>query len=369
MVDPAGSIDLNDIDAINEFDSGGMVEALTGLPEQMIKARQLALEVELPEDFLSKAGNIRNIVVAGMGGSAIGGDLLRVYCLQKLGVAVSVIRDYKAPCFVDKHSMVFATSYSGNTEETLSFYEEAKERGAAIVNITSGGKLEEMAVRDGLPVISIPAGLAPRAATGYLFLPTVLILEQMGLLQEIHHEVDELVDCLKEMRSKLKPDSPVEKNPAKKLALSFKNHIPLVWGASSTTEVVAQRWKGQINENAKAPAFWNVFPELNHNEIVGFEVPEKALSRLWIVFLQDKYDHPRVKKRMDITRAVVEKSVGGVSDVHSVGEGLLARMYSLIYTGDFASVYLAMLYGINPGPVKAIDYLKKELAKQKKPPQ
>jgi len=336
-----------------------------GLPEQFEEAQQLAREMELPAYVLSKAANFRHVVVAGMGGSAIGGDLLRVYCAQKLDVPVYVVRDYIPPRFVGEHTLVFAVSYSGNTEETLSFYREAKERGAAVIAVTTGGKLGGMAERDGFPVVVIPEGIAPRAATGYLFLPMLVILERLGLFsseEKVSSEINELASCLREMRERLGPAVPVEQNPAKKLAVSFKGHIPLIWGAAGTTGVVAQRWKGQINENAKAPAYWNEFPELNHNEIVGFEVPE-AITSLWVVFLRDKCDHPQVKKRINITRGIIEKAVGGISEVHSLGEGLLARMYSLIYTGDFASVYLAVLYGVNPGPVKVIDYLKAELAK------
>ncbi|MGB9804561.1 SIS domain-containing protein, partial [Desulfofundulus sp.] len=153
-------------------------------------------------------------------------------------------------------------------------------------------------------------------------------------------------------------------NRAKTLAESFYNRIPVIWGASGTTEVVAQRWKGQINENAKAPAYWNVFPELNHNELVGFEFPGELLHRLYVVILRDPQDHPRVQKRYAITREIMGGAVAGVVEIMARGDGALARMYSLIYLGDYASVYLAMLYGVDPGPVRVIDTLKARLAQE-----
>jgi len=153
-------------------------------------------------------------------------------------------------------------------------------------------------------------------------------------------------------------------NPAKQMALKLYNRIPVIWGSSGTTEVVAQRWKGQINENAKAPAYWNAFPELNHNELVGFKCPESLLKQVHVVMLRDDRDHPRVQKRMEITKNVISAAVAGITDVRASGGGLLARTYSLIYSGDYSSLYLAILYGIDPGPVEVIDYLKKQLAKE-----
>jgi len=340
-----------------KVDSMDMFKALWGLPEQCQDAWRLGMESPLPQ-----AAAVSNVLVTGLGGSAIGGDLLRVYSSGKMSVPVAVNRDYLLPEYVDESTLIFAISYSGNTEETLSAYEEARRRGASIMALTTGGKLKQMAERDGVPVLEIPGGLAPRAATGYLFLPMLAVLQRMGLLQGVEGEIDELVRCLQEIRESLKPESPLESNLAKQLARNLHNRIPVIWGASGTTEVVAQRFKGQINENTKAPAYWNVFPELNHNELVGFEVPKELLEKLHVVILKDAEDHPRVKIRMDITKGIVAKVVSGVNEIKSSGEGMLARIYSLIYTGDYTSVYLATMYGVDPGPVKIIDYLKTELA-------
>lgn len=348
---------LNDPQAMYKVDSMDMFGALWRLPEQCSDAWRLGMEGPLPA-----AEAVSNVVVTGLGGSAIGGDLLRVYAAGKMAVPVAVNRDYRLPAYADKSSLVIVVSYSGNTEETLSAYEDARNRGCPVLALTTGGKLKELAERDGVPVITIPGGLAPRAATGYLFIPTLAVLQRMGLLPDLLGEVGELVKHLEEIRENLKPETPLEGNPAKQLARNLHNRIPVIWGSSGTTGVVAQRFKGQINENAKAPAYWNVFPELNHNELVGFEVPRELLEKLHLVVLKDEGDHPRVKTRMEITRGIVAKVVSGVDEIKSSGEGMLARMYSLVYTGDYASMYLAALYGIDPGPVKIIDYLKSELA-------
>jgi len=350
---------LNDAEYMYQADTKEMFQSLATLAGQCNTACwDLPGNIDLPA-----VEAISNVVVTGLGGSAIGGDLLRIYCLDKCLVPVVVNRNYVMPEFVGEDTLVFAVSYSGNTEETISAYLDAKKRGATIIAVTTGGKLKEMACRDGVTVIPVPGGISPRSASGFLFIPTLRIMERLGFLSGIAEEVEKLVDHLKKLHENLKPEIPVEKNSAKQMALKLYNRIPIIWGSSGTTEVVAQRWKGQINENAKTPAYWNVFPELNHNELVGFKFPESLLKQLHIVILRDDQDHPRVQKRIEISKNVISKSVAGITDVRASGGGLLARTYSLIYSGDYTSVYLAFLYGIDPGPVEAIDHLKNELAK------
>lgn len=351
-------VDLNQEAMIVENDPGGMLKALWELPEQCLEAQQIANQVQINLD----GGKLSNVVVTGLGGSAIGGDLLRVYVGDKSKIPVAVNRDYTLPNFIGPKTLIFAVSYSGNTEETLSAYEQAKKQGAQIVALTTGGKLGELAEKDGYPVVKVPGGISPRAATGYLLLPTIIILSKIGLIPDVSEEIGDMVGNLRTLREKMAPAIPVEQNLAKQLALRFENRLPVIWGASGTTEVIAQRWKGQINENAKAPAYWNIFPELNHNEIVGFEKPEDILQKLEIVILRDKEDHPRVQKRMEISKTIIKDIVSGISEIHSTGNSTLSRVFSLTYTGDYVSVYLAALYGVDPTPVKMIDFLKKKLA-------
>ncbi len=340
------------------IDSQNMLGAVAGLPEQIEKAYQLGMGADLPGKK-----EIKNVVVAGLGGSAIGGDLLRVYAEDRLDIPVKVVRDYTLPAYVNEGSLVIATSYSGNTEETLDAFEEAKRRAATIVVISSGGRLAKAAEQAGMPVIIIPGGISPRAATGFLFIPAVVLLNRLGLASGVEEDVEETVGILKILRDELSDHVPAERNQAKQIASFFKGGIPVIWGASGTSEVAAQRWKGQINENAKSPAYWNVFPELNHNEIVGFEAPREILPKLRVVMLRDENDHPQVKKRMDITKRIIKKAGVGVQEVFARGKSYMAGVYSLIYPGDFASIYLACFYDIDPGPVRMIDHLKQELAK------
>ena len=352
---------LNDFEQMYRNDSKGMLQSVATLGKQCTTACwDLSKGIELPT-----VEAISNVVVTGLGGSAIGGDLLRVFSTGRCSVPVMVNRNYTMPEFVGSDTVVFAVSYSGNTEETLSAYEDSMKRGATVIVITTGGKLKEMADRDGVTVIPVPGGIAPRSASGFLFIPTLRMMERLGLLSGVEEEVEGLVNNLKALHERLRPEIPVEENPAKQMALKLYNRIPVIWGSSGTTEVVAQRWKGQINENAKAPAYWNVFPELNHNELVGFKFPESLLKQLHVVILRDDRDHPKVQQRIEITKNIISKVVAGVTDVRSSGGGPLSRTYSLIYSGDYTSLYLAYLYGIDPGPVEVIDFLKNELSKDR----
>ncbi len=353
----SNAVDLNKEEVILANDPGGMLKALWNLPEQCIEAENLAKQVAVNYD----GSQIANIMVTGLGGSAIGGDLLRVYVGDKAGVPVIVNRDYTLPAFVSDKTLLFAVSYSGNTEETLSAYAQAKEKGAKIIALTTGGKLGEMAAADGFPVVKVPGGISPRAATGYLLLPTIIVLGKIGLIPDAAAEIADMVSNLKSLRETLAPKVPVGDNLAKQLAQKLYNKLPVIWGASGTTEVVSQRWKGQINENGKAPAYWAVLPELNHNEIVGFEKPDQILKQLEVIILRDEADHPRVQKRMEISKTIIKDVVSGITEVRSSGNTYLSRIFSLTYTGDFTSVYLATLYGVDPTPVKMIDFLKKKL--------
>lgn len=341
-----------------ELTAEKMMGFLYELPDQFKESLQMKF------DFA--AGYKRtyhNILVTGLGGSAIGGDVLRCYAQDKAGLPVVVNRDYDIPAFVDQNTLVFAISYSGNTEETLSAYHQARGKGASIICVTSGGKLAKLAEEDGYGIIKVPGELVPRAATGYLFAPVALLLEEIGIFNGVKDEIKETIQVLQELRESIGPNVMIPQNQAKIIAEEMRDCIPVVWGAAGLSEVAALRWKAQINENAKSPAYYNVFPELNHNEIVGFELPQELLSRMVVIVLKDKYDNERIKKRMEISMNIIKDHVKNVIEVNSLGESSLARFYSLTYTGDYASVYLALEYGINPTPVKIIDYLKAELAK------
>lgn len=342
----------------SELTAEKMMEYLYQLPAQF----QAGLKMDL--DFAKQyKKNYENIVVSGLGGSAIGGDILRTYALQKASVPVLVNRDYDCPGFVNDKTLFLAVSYSGNTEETLSSFAGARQKGATIICITGGGKLEALAQEYNYPVVKVPGGLVPRAATGYLFAPLALLLESLGFLTGVTEDIEETITVLEELRKKLNPEAETTENQAWQTAQRLKESIPVIWGTTGISEVAALRWKAQINENAKSPAYYSVFPELNHNEIVGFEVPASLLSSLSIILLRDRFDNDRVKKRIEISRDIIRDRVKNIIEVNSQGKSWLARFYSLVYVGDYASVYLALEYGLNPTPVEVIDYLKAELAK------
>ena len=319
------------------IDNSNMLKVIEDFPLQCKTA------LELPKG-MSVSGKVEKIVVCGMGGSAVGGDLLRLY-LQDSKIPVFVFRDYKVPSFVDENSLVFAVSYSGNTEETISAYEDALKKKAKIVSITSGGTLAKLAKK----VIKIPSGLQPRAALGYLFFPMLGVLVNSNIIDVKNSEITEMLDIL----SKANEFKLVGERIAKKIG----QKTPIVY-ASELFGTVAYRWKTQFNENSKIAAFYHTFSEMNHNEIAGYQNMKK--ENFIAVFIRDEKDNERIKKRMNITKEIISTRID-VEEVFTKGEGLLARLFSGIYYGDFVSYYLAIANKIDPTPVSVIENLKKRL--------
>ena len=348
---------LNDREAMAKIDPAGMTRLIEELPRQWREAEAIARQAPL-----QGIGEPRNVVVLGMGGSAIGGDLVKTLLEPTAPVPIAVNRDYSLPAYVGKGTLVVASSYSGNTEETLVSAAEAHRRGATVVAITTGGRLAEDATANGWPLIRIPSGLSPRAAIGYSFVPLYVLMERIGLAPSVAAELAETAELLEQLKARYGADVPVAENPAKQLALSLKGKLPLIYGSYGWTGMAAYRWKTQINENSKAPAIYNAFPELNHNETVGWEVPEEVTRMIELVILRDRHDNKRTQARIDITREIVEERVSGITELWSEGESPVARLFSLIYPGDFVSLYLAMVYKVDPTPVRMIDLLKSRLA-------
>jgi glucose/mannose-6-phosphate isomerase len=369
---------INGIDILNgdfsELDKANMIELLEEFPQKMRDALRLGEEFTIPTNFSpasvsssvpapGSAQNFKNIVVLGMGGSAIGGDLLSDYLADELSIPIVVIRGYDIPRFVDENSLVFTVSYSGNTEETLSALKRCLEAKARVIALTSGGKLAVLTRENNFPVIKVPAGIQPRAAISYLFFPILKALERLSLIKEKGSEIEETFNILKELSKEYGAKSPIKNNLAKKVALSLYQHLPLIYGSEGLLKAVAMRWKTQINENSKWPCFWNVFSELDHNEIVGYEIENSINRQIKIVYLQDKEGSLRVEQRRGITRKIIEDKVAEFIICPTKGKGKLARVFSLIYLGDLVSYYLAILNQVDPSPVACIEDLKKELAK------
>ena len=352
-------INLDDQKLYAKTDPQGTLGRIKELPMQFEQAWQQIKSFNLPASYRS----VNKIVVLGMGGSAIGGDLARTLIQDECKIPFIVYRDYGLPAFVDNNSLVIASSYSGNTEETLSGLELALKAGAKVVAVTTGGKVWDLAAKNNLPAFKITYQAQPRAALGFSFIPTLGIIQNLGLLKDKSADVAEAVSMLKHMGAALDEKIPEKSNPAKQMARWLYGNLPVVYGAGIASEV-ARRWKGQINENAKAWAFFEIFPELNHNATVGFPLPKEIVSKIRVIMLRSASYNNRVKLRYEVTSGLLQQAGVDYKYVDSQGSSLLAQMAGLITMGDFVSYYLAMLYQVDPTPVQVINYLKEQLAKR-----
>jgi glucose/mannose-6-phosphate isomerase len=305
---------------------------------------------------------VGSIVLTGMGGSAIAGDLLRSYLAEELRIPFLVNRSYTLPGLVDRNSLVIVSSYSGNTEETMAAYRDAIRRKASVLCITTGGEAERLARKHGHSCIIVPSGLQPRAALGYSFFPLLVAFSRMGYIKPRPADIRETVAALKK-KSRIYADLKSTENSALHLATRLQGKLPVIYSASDRLDAVNVRWRGQICENSKQLAFGHLLPEMNHNEIVGWKVDRELMKKIAVVFLRDVDTHPRVRVREELTKGILRKKASTVLEVWSEGASLLARIFSLVYAGDWVSYYLAILNNENPTPVRVIDYLKGELAK------
>jgi glucose/mannose-6-phosphate isomerase len=345
---------------VTGVDTLGFAGAVVTLPDQFTQALAAASTVDL--GTVSGAA-IANIAVCGMGGSGISGDVLAAACSHDLAVPVTVLKQYRVPRFVGPGTLFFAMSYSGGTEETLEATAAALEAGAQVVAVTSGGEMARLAAKAGAPVIGCPPGFMPRAALGHLATPLFVVCQRVGLLPGGVAAVEAAAAQAARRREACRPEVQGPTNPARELARRIGRTFPLVWGTGALGAVAAYRWKADVNENAKAPAFWNAFPELDHNEICAFgqhgDVTRQVVT---LVELRHDHEHPQLGRRVAATRAIVEETVASVLEVRAEGEGRLAQLVDLMYLGDWVSVYLALDAGVDPGPIDAIARLKDELA-------
>lgn len=352
---------LDDLEVIERYDKSKMLELIESFPEQCSRAKKVGLAFEIPAHLKTQ---YKNIIFTGVGGSAIGADLVRTYAADEARVAIYVNRNYTLPNFVAGDSLVIASSYSGNTEETLSAYNDAKSKSAVLFAITSGGELARRAKEDKVSHMIIPRGLPPRCALGYSFFPSLILLSKLGLIEDNAKKIDIMVGLLKDLRdTRIGQDVPEKKNLAKSIARAIRLKIPIIYGGQDHVDSVVTRWRGQLAENSKTVSSSHLFPEMNHNEIVGWENPKKLLKHLIVIMLRDSGDHERTSKRMDITKTIIQKEKVEVIEVSSIGKDLLSRIFSLVYIGDFVSFYLAILNRTDPTPVESVTYLKSELAK------
>jgi len=301
------------------------------------------------------------IIVVGMGGSAIGSEMLRSWLLDRCPIPVEICRDYHLPKYAGLRTLVVAVSYSGNTEETLNAFVEAVERGCMTISMSSGGFLEEFSHRLGLPHLQIPSGYPPRSAIPYLFFPLTSVLRKFNVTSSFDAEANEAISILKTLRAEIGLDSPTDMNPSKRVAVALEGLVPMICGYGQYA-AVASRMKSQFNENSKTPAKFECFPELNHNETLGWTGLKNLTRVCGVVIIRSDDEPPEMTARIEVTKELVfNQGAGTMTEVWSRGSGQLARMLSVMYIGDFASIYLGILYGIDPTSMSVIEELKKRL--------
>jgi glucose/mannose-6-phosphate isomerase len=342
--------------AIAQIDTTDQLGDVLALPEHLRDALW-RVESAIMQDWDTSAG----LVVAGMGGSAIGGALARAALGDHASRPIFVTRAYGLPTWTTPETMVLCASYSGDTEETLACYESAGALGAKRTVVTTGGRLAEMARADSVPVIPLPGGFQPRAAVAYMTVAALEVAALCGAGPRLTSEIDVAASHTEQLVAEWGPDAP-EDSLAKRIARGLHGTTPVIAGAGLTTPI-AYRWKTQINENAKQPAFWGELPELDHNEIVGWE-GARDVGRFAAVFLDDSDAHPRVKRRVELTEQLIADSAAASFRLETRGQNSVERVMSLVLLGDLVSIYLAALRGVDPARVQVLDELKSALSAQ-----
>jgi glucose/mannose-6-phosphate isomerase len=349
-------IDLDDAEAIRAADPSAMLDAIAGLPEQI----RLGYSAGRSTADLPHVDDVSAVVFCGMGGSGFAGEIVRAVFRDRLGVPFEVIRGPELPAYVGRGTLVMCCSYSGNTAETIACFEEALARGSRMVAVASGGELASRAARNRVALVPAPPGLMPRAAVGHLAFGVLGVLEAagLGLVPSLDGDVREVISVLEGLARRLGPEAPLDENLAKLVATRMRGRLPVIWGAEGIGAAAAARWKTQLNENAKTPAFWATLPELDHNEVVGWS--EGAGEAAFLVALRTS-EQREVAERFPPSIDIARSSGAEVQQVEAAGRTPLAQLFSLIMTGDFVSCYLALLRGFDPTPVEAIDSLKRAL--------
>jgi glucose/mannose-6-phosphate isomerase len=350
-------MDLDDAAAIRAADPGGMLDAVLAAPDQSRRGYELGRATA----GLPSADGATSIAFCGMGGSAIAGDVIRALVDDRLRLPLSVVRTLELPAHCDPDTIVLASSYSGETAETLGLFEEAVRRGCRVVTLTSGGALAARAEELGVASIGLPAGFPmPRAAFGYLVLAPLGALEAIGLVPSLDADVAEAAAEMDRVMRACGPGVAAAGNAAKTLATSIGDRVPVVWGAEGIGSVAATRWRTQFNENAKVPAFSAALPELDHNEVVGW-APNRG-DGFVVVALRHDAEHPDVAARFPLSIEIARASGASVQEVWASGRSALARLMTLCALGDLSSTYLAIVRGVDPTPIEAIARLKRALA-------
>ena len=349
-------MDLDDSRVIHQFDTDNMLVEIEDLPNQLKSAWDLGLSSPLPG-----WQGIQRVIIAGMGGSAIGADLLTGYLAPICPIPVFVHRDYDLPAWaVGQETLLIASSHSGNTEETLSAFEKGIQNGCRILVVTTGGKLAELAAQKDVLCWTFVHKGQPRAAVGFSFGLLLAVFTRLGLIPDQSQELSEAVKAMREQMAELNPEVSASLNPAKRLAGQLVGRWVNVIG-SGMLAPVARRWKGQINELAKSGAGFDTLPEADHNSLAALVNPLDTLYRVATVFIRSKGDHPRNKLRSRLTQKIYMLEGMNTNDYASPARTPLAQLWTTLHFGDYLAFYLAMAYQVDPTPVKAIEDLKTQL--------
>lgn len=350
---------LDDPRIYKKLDPSGLSQRIASLGQQCEEAWEDAAVWDIPASY----ANVDRVVIQGMGGSAIAGDLLSDLASLEKSPQISVWRDYGIPPYVNNKTLFIASSYSGDTEETLDGLNRALAVNAKVVAITSGGKLLRISKSKRLPVFQVKYKGEPRTSLGYSFIPLISAACKLGLIKDKTRDVSEAISLLQKGNKELSPRIPTSKNSAKKVAVELHGKIVAVYGSGFLSNS-ARRFKGQINENSKGWAFYDLLPELDHNSIVGYRFPDGvSKNNIRVLMLRSTNLKKRNLQRYDITRRVLELTGGKATILDAKGNSALAQILNLIQLGDYTSYFLAILNGIDPAPVKVIDLLKNELSK------
>jgi len=347
---------LDNVASFKEVDVSNMFGAVCDFADMLSCAYESSKTTAV-----SVPNKIEGIVISGMGGSAISGDIAKALFEKDLDIPIEVNRNYSLPKYVKSDHLLIALSYSGNTEETLSSLKEAESRRMRVIAVTSGGALLSHAKGRGYPVFVCPAGLQPRAALAHMLVPILTSVEKLGFGKGLSEEIEGAIKGLKRLKGDFVKE--FRANPVKQLAAKILGKTPVIFATEGLTKPAASRLVAQLNENAKTVAHMAVFPELNHNEMVGFGALKKGEHNFSAILLRDEEDSERMKKRIEATKSFIGGELGGFTEIASVGEGRLLRVLSLILFGDFLSVYLAVLKGVDPTRVEMIEKLKRELSR------
>jgi glucose/mannose-6-phosphate isomerase len=306
----------------------------------------------------------KNIIITGMGGSAISGDLLKDWLFDKATIPVETCRDFVLPAYADHESLVIAVSYSGETEETLSAFLQGIKRGCKPISLSSGGHLQKIAQKLKTPHIQIPSNFpAPRSAIAYLFMPLVILMERLQIVAEVEPEITEAFSVAERISQENGINSPTTINKAKKMATEVHNTIPVVYGFKQYCSA-ARRLKCQFNENGKVPSKFDSFTELDHNEVVGWEAPPNLTTNFSIIIIRDREEPAQITQRIELTKQIASSKVRKIIEIEALGRGNLAKILSIIQIGDFASTYLALLRGTDPAPTETIARIKTSLRRK-----